>query len=513
MADKALNQLTLLTGDLDDDDVFVFHRGDETTGVTYRIPRSDLITKLGISGGGISYTDKSAAFTMVAGEGYKATHDSTAVAATLPASPTVNDIVAIAGEGDAGWEVLSNASADSQKVVMGIGESGTSVGSAETLLENINQYDSAILLCVEGGDDSVWAVIGGVGGQLVVGNYFGDGSDGAMTFNSNTNLTSTTDGDMIVKQYSSLTINSGVTVSVTNRCKGLFIYVHGDCNIQGVLDMTARGPYVNPTSAGVSSTGLRLPMKRSGYTQTLSAADFGGAGSAVIAAVANQPEISNNGRIYVAERQGASGGVGSYMDDGKGDNGGTGTNKSGGGGGGGNRYSGWANYNGGAGSYGSCFGGGSGGGGAGYDGAGSGDTTCDGLPATAWGGAGGSCQANVAAGGGGGAGNPGGATCGGHTPGSPGSTGVGGFIALIVSGTLTIGGAAVIRANGKNGGNCSSSAGGGGGSGGGVIWLLHRGALTNSGTVQANGGSGGTQQYSDNGGAGGAGSVIIDQVS
>ena len=52
---------------------------------------------------------------------------------------------------------------------------------------------------------------------------------------------STTDGDAIVKQYSSITIDAGDTVTVQNRCKGLILYCQGDCTIDGTLTMTAKG--------------------------------------------------------------------------------------------------------------------------------------------------------------------------------------------------------------------------------------------------------------------------------
>ena len=59
------------------------------------------------------------------------------------------------------------------------------------------------------------------------------------TISSNTNFTvsntSSYDGDMVVKNYNSLTINSGVTVSTNNACKGLLIFVRGNCAINGTL--------------------------------------------------------------------------------------------------------------------------------------------------------------------------------------------------------------------------------------------------------------------------------------
>ncbi|MFC1653590.1 hypothetical protein ACFL1M_01970 [Patescibacteria group bacterium] len=332
-------------------------------------------------------------------------------------------------------------------------------------------------------------------------NYFGDGSDGDVTISSNTNISCTQDGDMAVMEYSSLTINSGATLTTNNRCKGLFIYVSGNATINGTLSMTARGANVNPVTAGVSATGLRIPMLKSGETDTLAAADFAGAGTAVINAVANQNGISGDGKIYTIARTGGSGGP---RDTNKsGDPGGTATNGTGGGGGGsmagGNNNP--AEY-GGAGSDGTCFSGGSGGGGA--------DWTGPAQDAGDYGGAGGdSCKTSTSYLNGGGAGNPAGS----GDQGADGQTGTGGVVVLIVGGNLTIGATGSIQANGKDGGGGSYSIydSGGGGSGGGYVLVLYAGSLSNSGSVTANGGSGGTTTGS-NGGNGGNGTVVLEQV-
>ncbi len=340
-------------------------------------------------------------------------------------------------------------------------------------------------------------------GMWICSNYFGDGSDGAVQISADTSLNSTQDGDMLVKQYSSLTIDAAKTLTVDDRCKGLFVYVTGNCVINGTLSMIARGANVDPSAAGVSATGIRLAMLKSGETDTLTAADFAGCGAAVIAAVANQSAISGNGKIYTIARAGAAGGASQGAASTNGNNGAAGTAGQSGGGGSG-AFGAGGSAPGGAGSQGTCFSGGTGGGGS------------RGVPTggAANGGAGG--YGDVAANGatcaaGGGAGNPGGAGDG--TTGNSGETGTGGVLILIVGGNLTIGASGVISSNGKNGGAAaaSSESVGGGASGGGNVLVLYAGSLSNSGTIEANAGSGGVGSGGSNvnvsGGNGGAGSV------
>ena len=78
------------------------------------------------------------------------------------------------------------------------------------------------------------------------------------------------DGDMVVKQYSSMTINNGDTITTDQPCRGLMILVQGNCTINGTLSMTGRGGYSNPTTNGgsdsntVDANGLRMPFATSG---------------------------------------------------------------------------------------------------------------------------------------------------------------------------------------------------------------------------------------------------------
>ena len=330
-------------------------------------------------------------------------------------------------------------------------------------------------------------------------NYFGTGTDGDLSTTGNVNVgDATVDGDVVVMNYASLTINSGHTLTTQVRKKGLVIYVTGNCTINGTLTMTARGAAIDPVAAGVSSGGLQFPRLIDGETDTGSG-DVSGTGSALITAEANQASVSGNGTVFTIDREGASGGAAKYTsgDFGHGNDGSSGSQKSGGGGSGGSGGGGTS----GAGAAGTCFSGGSGGGAGRHTAAQAGFAN---------GGAGGGAAPlngdNCA---GGGAGNPGGAKYTGAGTYTVGETGTGGLLVLLVGGDLTIGSSGVISSNGKRGGSVTCSWGhGGGSSGGGNILVLYAGDLYNTGTLQAVGGVGGTNKNGDsNGGDGGDGSI------
>lgn len=321
-------------------------------------------------------------------------------------------------------------------------------------------------------------------------NYFGTGNDGVVTISSNTNLTSTTDGDFVIKEYDTLTVNSGVTLTTSNRCKGLIIYVKNNCTVNGTITMTDRGPNLASPSEGIFSPRHVDASGVKGLITDYSTPATGAAGGGDTAVVGN----GNAGSA------GASGGTG-------------------GGGGGAGGLGGVGQFGiGKAGSAGTCFGGGAGGGAGGID-----RTTNTGNTGTAGGsngGAGGNAGTNVFGSStsdtsSGGAGNNGGtssATAG--TSATAGSDGVGGSLYLIVGGNLTIGAAGVISANGSASGSATGNGTGvsstGGGSAGGKVVVLYAGTLSNSGTVQANGGAAGAATgslFNRTGGAGGAGTV------
>lgn len=337
------------------------------------------------------------------------------------------------------------------------------------------------------------------------------------------------DGDMVVKQYSSMIIDAGDTVTTDQPCRGLMILVQGDCTINGTLSMKARGAAANPTSSGgsdsnsVDSNGLRLPFLTSGGSSSLTAANtlLNGCGTSARSVVANFKTISSNGDILTVIRTG-SGNTADYGTNGGANNatfqnGTTGTNSTGGGGQG---ASGHGDGDG-RGTSGTCFAGGSGGGGGNNTGVGS--TT----NASSYAGAGGVGLSRHTARCTGGAGNPNGteSTTGGYGGAvnvSNGESGNGGIIWLIVGGNLLIGSGGLITVQGSRSdsinGNNYNWLSTGGGSGGGSVRIAHRGTFTNNGTINREGGAAGTNtnggnyQYCGIGGAGGQGTTTTLQV-
>ena len=358
------------------------------------------------------------------------------------------------------------------------------------------------------------------GGGVRAVNYFGDGTEGAVTISTPTNITTTLDSGTGIVHYESLTVNSGQTLSVSNRCKAFVIYVQGDLVVNGTISMSSKGAQ----SAS--------PI---GTDTTISRWVDGGAGGGVPAHPlfsdeANQPVAGGGALTFTAFSVADSGGAGGSS----GTSGTAGTGGAAGGGGSGGYSNGGS---GGSGVPGYAYGGGSGGGGVGGGGP---PNSTPGGNATNYGGAGGNGgnaygpnpDANIwSGGGGGGAGNNGGSggsaepgNNGTATPGGTGSNGTGGVLYIIVGGDVTIGASGVIEADGTNGGNAGAMhpysnppawPSGGGGSGGGSVFILHAGTYSNSGTVRANGGSGGsiTTPRGITGGNGGAGSVTVQQVA
>jgi len=363
-------------------------------------------------------------------------------------------------------------------------------------------------------------------------------SGGAPTSQSHTNVPNCTacyeftvpakntayDGDMTVLNFKDLNIEADVTLTVDQPCRGMLVYVDGDCIINGALSMTSRGAFADPSgtassdAASVHALGLQMPIKKTGETDILAAAVFAGTGTPAVTALANHPAIGTAptnyaGKTYTIVKVGGAGGpraaTGSNSD--VTTPGGNIANGTGGGGGGGSHDGGILNQDG---SAGTCFSGGSAGGGS--RGGSSGSVGSYGPQD--FGGRGGYAGSQIPGAPGstdsGGAGNPGGN---GHN--NWGGDGTGGLLILMVSGTLTIGTNGKICADGEmtggNGSGDGNGEGGGGSSGGGRLIIGHVGSFTGAaGKATALGAvtHGDPASFSGFGGTGGDGAVDFDAI-
>ena len=302
------------------------------------------------------------------------------------------------------------------------------------------------------------------------------------TISSSTNFTvpnaTTYDGDMVVKQYDSLTINGGVTVNTNNACKGMIIYVRGDMVLNGTLSCR---PSQNSTG-GLPSGGLKYPIIHSGGS-SLTTGDFSGMGSAIpgiVTSYVNTNIGSSTGTTFTLDKEGGRDQA----------------NETGAGG-----YPGFASgccFGQGAASRanGTAFGGGGGvGGSCGCHGSSPGGAT------RTQGGVGANAGCHGQGGGGGGAGFPVGSAGQSATAGSLSTKN--GNVWLIIGGNFT--GSGTIDLQGAKGGTAGTggyAGSGGGGSGGGACYVAVKGTnsfcSTTSGTVGSH--SGGTGTIQCNGG-------------
>lgn len=447
---------------------------------------------------------------------YVVTNSTSSVTFQLPVLAKVGERFAIIGESTDGWLIAQNAG---QQIFQSDGAGGAEISTTEGTegsLKSFKNGDCVELVCVE--EDSKFRVVSHEGLLSFSNNWFGDGSDGSLTVTGAETVTSTLDGPMVVSNFDDLTINSGASLTLSNRCKGWLIYCRGNLSIEGTLSMSGKGCALDPTSEGVGANGLRIIRYVTGETDTLSASELDGCGTDAEGAEANQPAIAGNGKIYQITRDGGAGGAGGSG--GVGNSGASSTTSCGGGAGGGR--GGQLGNDGGAGSDGNCWRGGSGGGGGVYASGGSNANLHTGGSGASNG------DANKGPGGGGSGVAPGSVgSTGEGINGQNGFTGAGGLLIIIVRGNITVAGGAFITNDGLVGGRggdaipaggAQPGGGGGGASGGGSILILHAGTYTNSGTVRCAGGvkSVGGTSYNTviafNGGAGGAGAVISDQI-
>lgn len=440
---------------------------------------------------------------MQPGYGY-IVNSSSIVILTLPTTCAKGKKIKIVGMGSGVWRIAQNAS---QSIKMSLNELNTAIQTTvgtSGRLEAVHPLTCVDIICTVA--DTTFEVVSHQGTLSFTGNYFGDLSDGDFTSTGGGGDTfaSTTDGDMVVKNFNDVTINSGHTVTVANRCKGLWIYANGNVSVAGTLTMTAKGAQ-GTVSAGDDPIIYRLKAGESESGSTNMQALFG---TKITSAESNQPAAVSNGKSFIIARAGGAGGASDSP-------GNTAANGMGGGGGGGSTVG----KVGGAGAAGNCYHGGAAGGGGG----GSAEEAGQAAAADGTGGRGGDSFVSNCGGSGGGAGTTGGRAglpSGAGAVGGVGSTGAAGLLVLIARGNVTIESGGVISSNGYVGGAggagvsapSNGSGGGGGGSGGGRVIILCGGTFTNSGTLECSAGAGGAAGYSTTypGQAGGAGEYTTE---
>ncbi len=323
------------------------------------------------------------------------------------------------------------------------------------------------------------------------------------------------DGDMVVVNARSLTVAAGFIFTVTHRCRGLVFYCTGHCRCDGPPSMTARGCHANPADNmvtedtpvapsdghAVPSTGIILRRFATGATCTNEDTNlFYGCGLAAVESETHQPPVQGNGVVVAIPLVGGPGGIGGTYD---GDAGGSVENGTGGGGGG----AGPAAYGAAEGKAGTCFSGGPGSGGQGANAF---------QPAEAYpleyAGRGG-LGTNDGQNSGGGAGNPGGpggsTGIGGNLPQYKGDDGTGGFLWIVVGGSLTLN--VSPESKGSKGGGGDAVETSGAGSGGGIVCLMHAGPLIGLPNCNVSGGPSGAATYYT-GGPGGDGMALCFKI-
>jgi|GEM_PF-782488 len=334
-------------------------------------------------------------------------------------------------------------------------------------------------------------------------------------------IPSVQDGDMVVVNARSWSVDAGMTPTLANRCRGLLLYCStGPLINNGDMSMTACGCHANPADGvvtantpvapsdgnPVSAEGLIIARFAAGGTNTGSS-DLSGCGTAARASEQHQPSVSN-GFVLRIPRVAGLGGVAQPTAAAGG------THPTGPGGGGtGGGIDAYPDYPGGPGGDGTCFSGGAGGSGM----SGDGSAQIAGNPGDDYGGPGADApQDGPTPQGFAGAGNPAGmdgpqAV----THAGTADDGTGGLGIAVVNGDIL--GSGVFSSKGSPGGPTlynGAQDGGGGGSGGGLWALLYSGTLSEDITPDMDGGLGGQFPYysARNGGPGGRGAFITQQI-
>ncbi len=117
---------------------------------------------------------------------------------------------------------------------------------------------------------------------------FGDGSDGDVTLVANANYD-------VPKQFTNFTLNSGVTLSVTNNANPLIIRCTGTCTINGTINLDGKGFAANGSGANGINNSIYGAGGGDGYFYNYmgSSTDTHGTGGGSTCYPANESAIAN----------------------------------------------------------------------------------------------------------------------------------------------------------------------------------------------------------------------------
>ena len=157
-------------------------------------------------------------------------------------------------------------------------------GSAGVSTQGTSQHNNLVKLDADGKIDNT----------LTYSQFGGDGSDGVLNVTTGTTTLDADGANVLVKNYSSINIESGADVKITNEASDgtiLILKCSGSCDIAGDINLTGAG-----ASAGTN-----------GFSILESDTHYGGAGSdaissdATIAGVAGSIFSAETDRLYVTK--------------------------------------------------------------------------------------------------------------------------------------------------------------------------------------------------------------------
>jgi hypothetical protein len=151
-----------------------------------------------------------------------------------------------------------------------------------------------------------WVTPGG-GGASDAGTIYGDGSGGALTISSNTNW-STTPPANLNGQYSSITINSGVTFTVPSGTK---LRCNGNVNINGTIIVNGSSNTLSVPERGIassiSSTGTNVSKAASEslFPRFINIPEFGGCAGSLSSGLQSTTQGGSGGGSFAIYAKGS----------------------------------------------------------------------------------------------------------------------------------------------------------------------------------------------------------------